>query len=175
MIIAETKRLILRHLVPADAEALHPVFCDAEGNRFTLRTHRKLAETADWITAVQTAYAKRGFGPWCIALKSDDKAIGYCGCGIISLAGAREYEIGYRVVRFCWGQGFATEAVRATLEHALGKLNFRRIVAVIQPGNAASIRVAQKAGMEYEKDSMYEGVMMKVYVAYAPGVPRPPV
>ncbi len=165
--IAETSRLVLRPLQPDDAEALHPVFSDPQANRFTLRKHEALAQTVEWINGVLGNYAKRGFGPWCVVRKSDNAVIGYCGCGIIELDGKTECEIGYRILRGCWGKGLATEAVRAALDHALGDLSFGRVVALIQPDNAASIRVAQKAGMEYERDWMYEGILMRVYVAHS--------
>lgn len=47
--------------------------------------------------------------------------------------------------------------VAATIAYGFGVLGFRRLVATIDPGNAASIRVAEKAGMVYEKDVMYRG------------------
>jgi RimJ/RimL family protein N-acetyltransferase len=43
------------------------------------------------------------------------------------------------------------------------KLPFGRLVALIQHGNTASVRVAEKAGMKYERDTVYEGVFMRLH------------
>ncbi|HUS46614.1 MAG TPA: GNAT family N-acetyltransferase [Phycisphaerae bacterium] len=164
--IAQTTSLILRRLRQEDAAALHPIFSDTEATRFALYTHDTVAQTAEWVNAVRRGYEKHGFGPWCIVRKSDDAVIGYCGCGIIDVDGKTEYEIGYRVLPCYWGQGFATEAARATLDHASRNLGFSRIVAVIQPANVASVRVAEKAGMKYERDTMFKGVLVRVYAIH---------
>ncbi len=65
--------------------------------------------------------------------------------------------LGYRLARATWGQGYASEAVTATLNYGFNVLGLRRIVATIDPNNVASVRVAQKAGMVYEQNVMYEG------------------
>ncbi len=162
--IAETSRLILRELHPDDAEALHPVFSDPEATRFALRIHATVADTEGWINAVRNGYTKHGFGPWCMVRKSDLSTIGYCGCGIVDVEDQREYEIGYRVLPSCWGQGFATEATRAAIAHAFNDLSLLRLVAVIQPTNVASVRVAEKAGMQYIRDTTFRGVPVRLYV-----------
>ena len=161
--ITETQRLILRELVATDAPALHPVFSDPECTLFTLRVHTAVDQTLEWILAIRKGYAAHGFAPWAVVQKSDNQLIGYCGCGIALLDGKKECEIGYRIVRSYWGQGFATEAVRATINYAFEKLPFTRLVALIQPENSASIRVAEKVGMTYHSDTIYEGIQMKVF------------
>ena len=56
-----------------------------------------------------------------------------------------------------WGKGYATEAAGAVRDYGLGVLGRRRLVAIIDPQNAASIRVAEKIGMHFEKEVMLEG------------------
>jgi [ribosomal protein S5]-alanine N-acetyltransferase len=162
-VVAETTRLVLREFEPGDAEQLHPVFSDPEANRFTLRLHSEVAETLAWIEAIRVGYQKRGYAPWAVVRKADNALLGYCGCGVAVVDGERECEIGYRIIRSCWGQGFATEAVLACIDHVSSKLPFSRLVALIQHGNAASVRVAEKAGMKYERDTVYEGVSMRLH------------
>jgi RimJ/RimL family protein N-acetyltransferase len=50
-----------------------------------------------------------------------------------------------------WGQGYALEAVQATLRHAAGKFGLKRVIGVVSEGNSASIRVLEKAGMRFER------------------------
>jgi RimJ/RimL family protein N-acetyltransferase len=66
-------------------------------------------------------------------------------------------EIGWRLMRSAWGQGYATEAARAVRDYAFNTLGLQRLIAMIDPSNLASIRVAKKIGMCYEKDILLEG------------------
>jgi RimJ/RimL family protein N-acetyltransferase len=63
-----------------------------------------------------------------------------------SVAGG-ETEIGWRLRRAAWGKGYATEGALAVRDHALDALGIATLVSLIQPGNAASARVATKLGM----------------------------
>ena len=68
-----------------------------------------------------------------------------------------EVEIGYRLRRSAWGQGYATEAAQEVRDYAFHTLGMKRLIAIIDPANVASIRVAEKIGMNYEQDVMFEG------------------
>jgi len=71
--------------------------------------------------------------------------------------GQAEVEIGYRLARSTWDQGYATEAAKAVCDYAFTMLGIKRLIAMIDPSNVSSIRVAEKIGMHYEKDVMLEG------------------
>lgn len=161
--IAETTRLLIRELEPGDAPALHPVFSDPQATRFTLRIHTDVSATLAWIEAVRKGYRKHGFGPWAVFRSKDLLLLGYCGCGMILLNDKKEIEVGYRIVPSCWGQDYATEALSACIDYAFTRLSINRLVALIQHGNSASIRVAEKSGMKYQQEVLYEGVPMRLY------------
>ena len=158
MVILETDRLILRHFHILDAEAMGYVFGDAEVMRFGPGV-----QTAQWIHdwlvgCLENYYQKWGFGPWAVVEKNSGQAIGYCGLFYFpDVGGQPAVEIGYRLARSVWGQGYATEAVLAVRDYGFNVLGLPRLIAMIDPANAASIRVAAKAGMRYEKDVMFEG------------------
>lgn len=61
-----------------------------------------------------------------------------------------EIEIGWRFLRETWGKGYATEAARPVLAHAMDTLALDRVVAEIHPDNDGSVRVALKLGMSDE-------------------------
>ncbi|MDQ2691068.1 MAG: GNAT family N-acetyltransferase, partial [Chloroflexota bacterium] len=83
---------------------------------------------------------------------------GYCGLFYFpDVGGKPEVEIGYRLRRSAWGKGFATEAACAVRDFAFNSLGMQRLIALIDPDNIASIRVAEKLGMQYEKDIMLPG------------------
>lgn len=156
MIVIETERLILRHFHAFDGEAMDQVFGDAEVMRFGPGVQSQ-AQVRDWLRECQENYSRLGFGPWAVVSKSQREVIGYCGLfHFPDLDGQAEIEIGYRLARSVWGQGYATEAVIAVREYGFNILGLKRLVALIDPQNAASIRVAEKAGMRHEKDVMLE-------------------
>jgi RimJ/RimL family protein N-acetyltransferase len=63
-----------------------------------------------------------------------------------SVAGG-DTEIGWRLRRAAWGKGYATEGAVAVRDQAFETLGITSLVSLIQPGNAASARVAEKLGM----------------------------
>ena len=162
MLISQTPRLILRHLCLADGEAMDGVFGDAEVMRYGdgVRSPQWVRE---WIAGwIDEHYPKWGFGMWAVVDKRTSAVIGYCGLSRFAARCAdrcadHETEIGFRLARAHWGRGLATEAAQAVRDHAFGALRLPRLVALIDPANIASIRVAEKIGMRYERDVMLPG------------------
>jgi RimJ/RimL family protein N-acetyltransferase len=112
----------------------------------------------EWLRNAMEQYDQRGFGPYAV-LQQDNKAfLGYCGLFYFpNVNGKPEVEIGYRFARFAWGKGYATEAAIAVRDFAFSDLKLTRLIAIIDPSNAASIRVAEKLGMSHEQELMSEG------------------
>lgn len=157
MIMAETERLIIRRFHTLDVEAMTDIFGDAEVMQFGAGV-----QTTNWIyNWIQDQfqnYSTWGFGAWAAIEKRQAKVIGYCGLfHFPDVNGQPEVEIGYRFARAYWGQGYATEAALAVRDYAFRELGLPRLIAMIDPQNTASIRVAEKIGMCYETDVMFEG------------------
>lgn len=137
---------------------MYSVFCDQEVMRFS-----DGAKTKEWVhdwlrTCLEHYYQTWGFGPFAVVEQNSRNVIGYCGLFFVEdVNGQSEVEIGYRLVRSAWGQGYATEAVRAVRDFAFSTLGMKRLIAIIDPSNLASIRVAEKIDMHYEADVMFEG------------------
>jgi RimJ/RimL family protein N-acetyltransferase len=72
-------------------------------------------------------------------------------------------EIGYRLAQPFWGQGLATEIVRATLAYGFESLGLRSIIAIVQPANVASVRVIQKVGFNAFVYSQYHRLGVRIY------------
>ena len=85
---------------------------------------------------------------WAIA--HDGQAVG--GCGIHQGEGQFRCnaEIGYWLAEPYWGRGIVTRVARVLIEHAFADPDITRVFAPIHAGNAASMRVAEKAGMVRE-------------------------
>ena len=164
MIIAETERLILRHFDVADDEAMVRVFGDPEVMRYG-----DGVKDAEWVRkwlrgCLEDYFSKWGFGRWAVVEKSGGRVAGFCGLRRFpDVGGVPETEIGYRLAREFWGRGIATEAVRAVRDYGFGTLNLSRMISIIDPRNTASINVATKVGLSYEKDVLFQGFQDQVY------------
>lgn len=187
MTVCETERLILRHLTMDDLPALARMYADPEVRRHfpegTL-TREQTREELEWFIDVQ--YVRYGFGPWATVLKDTGVVIGRCGllpwtivprsAGAVVLEPsdvdppgpqAQEVEVAYLLAKEYWGRGLATEAARAIVDHAFGRLGLPRLICLFEPGNLASANVARKIGMAYERDVQVDGELMPLHSRHA--------
>ncbi len=157
MIITETERLLLRPFGVQDMDAMCQVLCDPEVMLFS--TGVKTPEgVGGWIENCIDSYSRFGFGLWAVVEKNTQGVIGYCGLShFADIDGQPEIEVGFRLIRKSWSKGYATEAASAVRDHAFLELRLARLIALVDPDNAASIRVVGKLGMCYEKDVMVFG------------------
>lgn len=151
MLVLETDRMRLREMRPTDADNLLGIFSDPLAMRYYPGTKDR-AQTEDWIEWNLASYRNNGFGLWVATLKGSGEFAGQCGLILQEVEGEREVEIGYLFLRRLWGQGLATEAARACRGYATEALGYKRLISLIDPGNWASRRVAEKVGMKLEKE-----------------------
>jgi RimJ/RimL family protein N-acetyltransferase len=151
MTIIETERLCLRFIEPADLDALTKIYADPEGMGFVGGT---LDRNETWIRIQRILewYRRRRFGPYATVLKSTGELIGRCGFLFWTIEGREEVEVGYLLARPFWNQGLATEAVRAIVRYGQTHLHLARMISLIDPENKRSIRVAEKAGLKFERE-----------------------
>ena len=158
MVALTTDRLFIRHFHILDIEPMVQVFGDAEVMRYG-----DGVQTKEWVqtwlhTCLERYYQTWGFGPYAVTERVSRSVIGYCGLFFFpDVNGQPEVELGYRLARSAWGRGYATESARAVRDFAFETLGIRRLIAMIDPSNIASIHVAEKIGMHYEKDVLFPG------------------
>ena len=117
-------------------------------------------QSREWVqawlrTCLERYHQTWGFGPYAVVEKRSQNVIGYCGLFFFpDVGGQPDVEVGYRLARSAWGQGYATEAAGAVRDFAFATLGIQRLIAIIDPSNIASIHVAEKIGMHYEKEVM---------------------
>jgi [ribosomal protein S5]-alanine N-acetyltransferase len=145
-----TARLALRALRPADQDDLYAYASDPEIDRYTpWRHYDTFAEAQEDLAGYIAQYERDGMGAWGIEQRAEGRLI-----GIINFPYWRPHhrraEIGYTIARAHWGRGYATEAARGLIEFGFNRMNLARVEAVVMPGNAASARVLEKAGMRLE-------------------------
>ncbi|HEX9112238.1 MAG TPA: GNAT family N-acetyltransferase [Terriglobales bacterium] len=160
--ILETTRLVLRELVPEDAEALAQVLSDPETmHYYPAPLNRRQVE--EWIERNRRRYADNAVGLWAMVLKSTGEVIGDCGIIRQQVDGESLYEIGYHLRRDFWKRGLATEAAIACREWGFSNLPADRIISLIRPENLPSRRVAERNGMTIWKEITWSGLQHYVY------------
>ena len=148
--IPQTPRLRLREMTPADLPEMAALLGDPEVMRHYPRVKTR-DEALDWIHWNQDLYRAHGHGLWLVTLRDTGEFVGDCGLTPQPVDGTTEIEIGYHVRADRQGHGYATEAATACRDFARDALALDRIVAIIDPGNIASQRVAGKIGLARER------------------------
>ncbi|GGH87435.1 RimJ/RimL family protein N-acetyltransferase [Pullulanibacillus pueri] len=94
---------------------------------------------------------KNGVGLFAMVYKPENKLIGHAGIIPQEVEGDIEMEIGYWLMPEYWGKGLAKEAAMAFRDYGFNELGLDRMISLINPNNPASIFVARKNGMRYER------------------------
>jgi ribosomal-protein-alanine N-acetyltransferase len=175
MLILQTPRLLLRHLEPADLDALYALYRDPEMRRYfpvegvsadrTL-TYEETREELEWFL---NGHPRRPeLGLWATILKEDGAFIGRCGLLPWTIDGQDEVEVAYMIDKRYWRRGLGSEAARAIRDYAFAHLGLSRLVSLIDPENTASIKVAESMGMAFEKEVQDEHGPYWVYSVARP-------
>jgi RimJ/RimL family protein N-acetyltransferase len=152
----ETPRLLLRGWRGRDLKAHAEMSADPEVMRY-LGSGRVLNQAEVWseIAVHLGHWALRGYGQWAVERKEDGASIGRA--GLWNPPGWPGLEVGWKLARSAWGQGYATEAGQAAIDWAWATLDADQLISVIQPGNARSIRVAERLGMRRLRETTLKG------------------
>jgi RimJ/RimL family protein N-acetyltransferase len=169
-IICETNRLWLVPFTAEYVEELIPMFDDAEACRF-IGGVRAPEEIRPRLLRYIEHYRLHGFSRWAVIHKQTGAMMGWCGPIIFVVEGVTEVELGYTLRRPWWGNGYATEAAKAALTHAQHTLGLRRIISLIDPQNARSLRVAAKLGLQKERLMEWNGAPAHIF--RAPDLAKP--
>lgn len=119
------------------------------------------SECQGWIDWNGRNYARDGLGLWIIETEDGD-FIGDCGLTWQPIDG-ESLELGYHVLPQHQGKGLATEAALAAKDFVRRRGDVDFVIAIIDPENAASVRVAEKAGLSLWKHAEYHGRDSLVY------------
>ncbi|MBF2067382.1 MAG: M50 family metallopeptidase [Calothrix sp. C42_A2020_038] len=161
--VIETPRLILREFTMADVLELAPILGKPEVMRYSATGAISTEETAKKIQGFIHSYKQYGYGRWAVIYRETDKLIGYCGIAVEEIEGKLENELGYRFDSNFWRQGLATEAASYCLNYAFDTLHLDYLLGIVEPENHTSIRVLQKIGMEFVKESTWCDKIVHIY------------
>ena len=168
-----TERLILRRWREAERQpvaALHadPVVMDYCPVRLTR------AESDQMIARIEAGFDQRGYGLWALELLATGEFIGFTGLDIPSFEAhfTPAVEVGWRLARSAWRQGYATEAGRASLAFGFEEAGLDEIVSFTSAVNLRSRVVMERLGMthdpadDFDHPELEEGDRLSRHVLY---------
>src|SRR5262252_2410369 len=166
MFILETERLIVRHLSADDAgfvlELLNePSFIRYIGDKQV----RNLDDARRYIAdGPLQSYELNGFGLYLVELKASHTPVGIC--GLLKRDTLPDPDIGFAFLPAYWKQGYAFESASAVRHYARETLGIGRLLAIVNPSNAASIRLLERLGFRFDRRTRlaHESADVKLFV-----------
>ncbi|WP_079479067.1 GNAT family N-acetyltransferase [Halobacillus salinus] len=164
----ESRRLTFRKYNDDDFGFLWSLLSDQEMVRYIGKGQTKDEQDArDFWNWINSTYGRGpDMGLMVLENKQDLTLIGHAGLVPQTIDGVEELEVGYWISRDHWGNGYATEAAQTLREYGHRILGKERLISLIQPGNKASIRVAEKIGMDFDRGVDMDGIEVHIYSSY---------
>ncbi|KFM99368.1 acetyltransferase family protein [Bacillus clarus] len=126
----------------------------------TLKTYMQCKKSLEeWVLPNY----KNGLGLFLMIEKDTGIPIGHAGLVRQQVDGKEEIEIGYWLLPEHWGKGYAKEAAAAFRDYGFQALRIKKLISLINPNHPASIFVARKTGLSYEKTASFHGKDILVY------------
>ena len=168
-----TERLLLREWRPPDREPFAAMNADPEVAEFLSRTLDRAASDA-LLDRMVAGWAAEGFGLWAVERREDGALLGFTGLAAPTFEAhfTPAVEVGWRLARFAWGRGFATEAARAALRFGFIELELAEIVSFTVPANVRSRAVMERLEMtrdpadDFENPNLPPGHPYRSHVLY---------
>ena len=148
-----TDRLLLRQWRDTDREPFAALNADpAVMEHFPRLVTRE--ESDALIDRAAASIADHGWGLWAVEVRETGEFIGFTGLSIPSFEAPflPGVEIGWRLAKGAWGNGYATEAALAALDFGFGPAGLTEILSFTATTNLPSQRVMQKIGMTHAED-----------------------
>jgi RimJ/RimL family protein N-acetyltransferase len=155
-----TQRLELRRWREADLEEYAKIVADPEVNRY-IGGPQDRATAWRQIAIFMGHREMRGWTNSAVIERATGRLIGRG--GLWQPDGWPGVELGWILERASWGRGYATEFAGAVRDHAFGRLGIPHVISLIDAGNGASIRVAEKIGSAHEGEHDLNGSRCLVY------------
>ena len=144
-----TERLTLRELLLSDAPDVLVFRSDPIVQRYNDPVLHNVGEVEALIEELQAEYNAQEGICWAVTHTDRDVVLGLFGFHFWSKY-HRRAEVGYDLARAYWGQGIASEALRAILRFGFERLNLNRIYAGTIADNHESVRLLERLGFQRE-------------------------
>jgi len=171
--VLRTERLLLRPWRPEDRQPFAELNADPEVMEFFVSPMTREASDV-FVDRIETGFTEHGFGVWAVELLDQGAFIGFAGLlhQTFEAPFTPAFEIGYRLARPAWGQGYATEAAREAVRHGFERVGLDEIVSMTATGNVRSQAVMKKLGMthdpadDFDHPRVPDGHPLKRHVLY---------
>jgi ribosomal-protein-alanine N-acetyltransferase len=162
--ILETPRLLLRRFVRSDLDDLFSFYSDPEVVKYIPDAPRSYEETKEELEWSMDGHPKfPELGLWATIFKETGQFAGRCGLLPWTIDGQNEVEVAFAFSRAFWGKGLGTEVGQALVQYGFEHLHRSRLICLIDHDNHASIKVATRIGMTFEKEALDEYGPFLVY------------
>jgi len=154
----QTPRLLLRQFDEDDLVQMAEINADPGVMRWIGDgSVRDLEQTAQAMERWEEEWDEEGFGLFAVELLASGELAGFTGLSVPAFLPEvlPAVEIGWRLGRQFWGQGYASEAAHAAMEFALTDRGLDRLVSISRVGNDASENVMRKLGMTLERETTH--------------------
>ena len=161
-IILESKRLYLKEFSIDDEEDLFRLNGNADVMKYIHPPETDINVIKKEINKIINYYSDNpGLGVWAGYEKQSDEFIGFF--ELAHLDTTDEIEVGYRLFKEFWGQGYATEMTKVLIDYGFNKMGLEQIAGITHPENISSQNVLLKSGLTYIKDAVFYGFLDKYY------------
>ena len=169
----ETQRLRLRRWRKTDLKPFAALNADPDVMEHFPSVMTE-ADTARMIGRIEDHFQKHGFGLWAVEHGASGDLVGFTGLAVPNFEAEfmPAVEVGWRLGKEHWGNGYATEAARAALDFGFAKAGLDEIVSFTIPANTHSTMVMERIGMTHDAvDDFYhpslpEGSPQQRHVLY---------
>lgn len=161
-VFIETERLILREILLTDVEGMFELDADPEVHEYLGKNPISSREQVlSVIEFIRKQYVEYGIGRWAVIDRRTDQFVGWAGLKFVTELTNNHidyYDLGYRIIRKYWGQGFATEAAFESVRYAFDTLKVEQVYAMVDCKNDRSNSVLRKAGLSLVEKFELEGI-----------------
>ena len=158
----ETERLLLRPYRLEDLDDLHAMLSDPEHMRWYPEPFSREG-SLEWLERQIARHETRGYALWIVDDRRTGAFLGTAGPSLVTIEEADEVEIGWHTRPGRKGEGIATEVGAAARDWAFANLEVDHLIALVRPENRPSGRVAEKIGMQVDREVDHKGLRHHVY------------
>ena len=169
--VISTDRLIMRRWREADREPFAALNADPEVMRYFPAPLDRAASDAI-VDRIEDLFLRQGFGLWALEVSATGEFIGFTGLNPMprGVPGAGGMEVGWRLARRAWHQGYATEAALAAVDVGFAGVGLGEIWSMTAVLNLPSQAVMRRIGMRlhstFEHPAVPVGHPVRPHVAF---------
>jgi RimJ/RimL family protein N-acetyltransferase len=143
-----TDRLILRRWTPQDFEPFAAINADPAVMKY-FRAPLDRTESDALLDRIEAGFEAHGFGLWAVEQVREPGLIGFVGLSVPGFEArfTPAVEVGWRLARSAWGNGFATEAAQRAIAAGFDDFGLDQVVSFTATTNTPSIAVMHRLGM----------------------------